>query len=94
MDVSDIFLLFFLFPGAGEGGGGRRFFIKSTGGGGSEEEAREREGRRWNVCGGGGAICVKWVPFVKLAFLQQKGAFFGPKMGQFQRFRTAKIAML
>ena len=33
-------------------------------------------------------ICVKWVPFVKLVFLQQNGAFFGPKNGHFRPFRT------
>ena len=38
--------------------------------------------------GGGGCGRVKWVPFVKLAFLQQNGAFFGLKNGHFRPFRT------
>ena len=33
-------------------------------------------------------VRVKWVPFVKLAFLQQNGAFFWSKKGDFRRFRT------
>ena len=37
---------------------------------------------------GGGGICAKRAPFVKLACLQQNGALFGPKKGHFRRFRT------
>ena len=33
-------------------------------------------------------ICVKWVPFVKLAFSLGNRAHFGPKMGYFRLFRT------
>ena len=35
--------------------------------------------------GGGVRICVKRAPFVKLAFLQQNGAFLGPNKGDFPR---------
>ena len=35
---------------------------------------------------GGGSICVKWVPFVKLAFSPGNRAHFGPKMGSFSAF--------
>ena len=36
--------------------------------------------------GGGGCICVKWVPFVKLAFSLGNRAHFGSKMGLFSAF--------
>ena len=35
-------------------------------------------------------ICVKRVPFVKLAFVQQSGAFFGPKKAIFGDFALQK----
>ena len=62
VDVLDIFN-FFLFLGGGKGGGARGggrggggpvlIKIEGRGGGLSDEEAREREGRRGNVCGEG-----------------------------------------
>ena len=39
--------------------------------------------------GGPDCICVKWVPFVKLAFSLGNRAHFGSKMGLFSAFRTA-----
>ena len=36
----------------------------------------------WGV----GGICVKWVPFVKLAFSPGNRAYFGSKMGLFSAF--------
>ena len=37
---------------------------------------------------GGGGICVKWVPFVKLAFSPGNRAHFGPKWVYFRPFGT------
>ena len=62
MDVSDIFI-FFPVPGRGKGrrrprrwpgGGGGLNENRGKEGGLCEEAAREREGRRGNVCGEGG----------------------------------------
>ena len=38
------------------------------------------------IWGGGGGICVKWVPFVKLTFSLGNRAHFGSKMDLFSAF--------
>ena len=44
------------------------------------------EGRILLLPWGGGGICVKWVPFVKLAFSLGNRAHFGSKIGSFSAF--------
>ena len=53
------------------------------------EMKRSGVGQRGGLSGwGGGCIRVKQVRFGKLAFLQQNGAFFGPKNRHFRPFRA------
>ena len=64
--------LFFYGKGASQGGGVAVGFLLKIPGGGS--------------LGEGWGICVKWVPFVKLAFSPGSRAHFGSKVGLFLAF--------
>ena len=59
-----------------------RVFEGGEGKGGREENCP----KRCFFFLGGGGICVKWVPFVKLALSRGNRAHFGSKMGLFSAF--------